>query len=227
VPPAVAAFIAELTAKDPAARPASARLASARAAALRDSLTLPGASQDGYGPDYRAETYAVAADHPVTLADVQPPWYLDQGGGWPPSGQPVDRGWPRRRVALAIAAASILAGLLGWLLSSAASTKAPPAPAASSPAISKPSSNSPAMVTVDANALIGQPVSAVRDTLRGLGLVPQVNWVAPSDQSPAPDTVISVQPSGQVPAGSIVIVTAVQSQDHGNGNGDNGNGNGN
>jgi serine/threonine protein kinase len=227
VPPAVAAFVAELTAKDPAARPASARLASARAAALRDSLTWPGASQDGYGPDYRAETYALASDHPVTLADVQPPWYLDQGEGWPPSGPRVDRSWPRRRVALAIAAASIVAGLLGWLVSSATGTTAPPAPAASSPAISKPSSTPPATVTVDSNALIGQPVSAVRDTLRGLGLVPQVNWVAPSDQSSAPGTVVSVQPSGQVPAGSVVIVTAVQSQDQGNGNGDHGNGGGN
>jgi hypothetical protein len=227
VPPAVAAFIAELAAKDPAARPASARLASARAAALRDSLTWPGASQDGYGADYRAGAQARAAsDHPVTLADVQPPWYLDQAEGWPPAGQPVDRGWPRRRVALAIVAASIMAGLVGWLVSSAAGTTAPPAPATSSPAISKPSSTPAATVTVDSNALIGQPVSAVSDTLRGLGLVPQVNWVAPSDQSGAPGTVVSVLPSGQVPAGSVVVVTAVQSQDHGNGNGDHGNGNG-
>ena len=37
VPPAVAAFVADLTAREPAARPASARVASARAARLRDS----------------------------------------------------------------------------------------------------------------------------------------------------------------------------------------------
>jgi hypothetical protein len=46
-------------------------------------------------------------------------------------------------------------------------------------------------------------------------------------RSQAPGTVISVQPSGQVPVGSIVTVTAALSPPgHGNGDG-NGNGQGN
>jgi hypothetical protein len=74
-------------------------------------------------------------------------------------------------------------------------------------------------VTVDSSALIGQPVGTVMDTLRSLGLHPQVSWVSQSDQSQNPGTVVSVEPSGQVPAGSPVTVTAVLQHDHSDGQG--------
>jgi beta-lactam-binding protein with PASTA domain len=78
---------------------------------------------------------------------------------------------------------------------------------------------------VDADALAGQPASAVKQQLRQLGLRPRVVGAVRGSQ--APGTVISVQPSGQVPAGSIVTVTAALSP-RGDGNGDgNGNGQGN
>ena len=222
VPAPVASFIAELTARDPAARPASARLASARAAELRDLLAAGRLDQDGYVPSHRAgPALTMTLEHPGVLGDVPPPWYPDDAdGSLAAARRPGDRGWPRRRVALAIAAASIVAGLGGWLISTATGGATPAVtPPATSPAASRSSSPAPDMVTVDSGALIGQPVGTVEDTLRSLGLQPQVSWVAQSDQSQNPGTVVSVEPSGQVPAGTAVTVTAVFQHDHGDGQG--------
>jgi serine/threonine protein kinase len=221
VPAPVASFIAELTARDPAARPASARLASARAAELRDLLAAGRLDQDGYVPSHRAgPALTMTLEHPGVPGDVPPPWYPDDADGLPAARQPGDRGWPRRRVALALAAASIVAGLGGWLVSTATGGATPGVtPPATSPAASRSSSPAPDTVTVDSSALIGQPVGTVADTLRSLGLQPQVSWVARSDQSQDPGTVVSVEPSGQVPAGSPVTVTAVLQHDHGDGQG--------
>jgi eukaryotic-like serine/threonine-protein kinase len=233
VPAPVAGFVAELTARDPAARPASARLASDRAAQLRDLLAAGHVEPDGYVPSHGAgPALTLALEHPGAPADVPPPWYADDADGLPAARHPVDRAWPRRRVALAIGAASIVAGLAGWLVSSATGGATPrvtpPASSpSSSPAASRSSSPAADMVTVDSSALIGQPVSAVEDMLQSLGLRPQVSFAAQSDQSQDPGTVISVQPSGPVPIGSTVIVTAIQQHHHGDGQGgghDHGNG---
>jgi hypothetical protein len=83
---------------------------------------------------------------------------------------------------------------------------------------------------VNDGPLVGQPVSTVSEQLRQLGLHPRVAWITSDQQDPG--TVVSVQPAGQLPAGSTVLVTAVaqhgDGHGHGNGNGnDNGNGNGN
>ena len=78
-------------------------------------------------------------------------------------------------------------------------------------------------VEVNADALAGQQASVVSRQLRQLGLRPRVVGAVRGGQ--APGTVISVQPSGQVPAGSIVTVTAALPPP-GQGNGD-GNGQGN
>ena len=81
------------------------------------------------------------------------------------------------------------------------------------------------MQTVEVNgaALVGQPVSAVSQQLSQLGLTPAVTWTA-SEQDPG--TVLSVQPSGPVPAGSTVtVVAAFPESGHGHhhfGQGDNG-----
>lgn len=223
VPAPVAAFIAELTTKDPAARPANARLVSARAAQLRDSLAGHGAwpQSDRAG----AARPLIRDAHPATLANANP-WHPDDGDGWQSPARSSDRGWPRRRVALAVAAAAVTAGVIGWYASATTGAGArPPAPAASHGA-SNPSVPTVSKVTVDRNALTGQPVSNVMATLRSLGLRPRINWVPQGDQMPDPGTVVAVYPNGQVLAGSQVTVSAVQ--DYGNGNGGgNGHGNGN
>ena len=81
------------------------------------------------------------------------------------------------------------------------------------------------MVEVSSRSLAGQPVSAVRRQLQRLGLVVRLVW-QPSSQDPG--TVLSVQPSGRVPAGSVIAVTAaspLHPGGHGHGHGD-GRGNG-
>jgi eukaryotic-like serine/threonine-protein kinase len=218
VPAPVAGFIAELTATDPAARPSSARLASARAVELRDLLASGRLEPGGYIAHHRAGPATMAIERPAAFGDTQSPWYGADAAGLPASAyRPVDRTWPRRKVALAVAAASVVAGVGGWLVSGATGTSAPAVPP---PASSPATSSAPAAVTVDANSLIGQSVTTVEGTLASLGLSAQVTWVPQSDQSQGPGTVIAVDPSGQVPVGSVVTVTAVQvSQDQHNGPG--------
>jgi beta-lactam-binding protein with PASTA domain len=81
-------------------------------------------------------------------------------------------------------------------------------------------------VEVSSGSLAGQPVTAVRRQLQQLGLAVRVLW-QPSGQDPG--TVLSVQPSGQVPAGSVIAITAAAPPRHdkhghgdGQGNGDGG-----
>ena len=126
------------------------------------------------------------------------------------------RDWPgRRRVAvLALISAAIVAVLASWALASrsgpAAAPRHPVTPATAhtpSPGSSTTPPHSPAARTVDVNggALAGQPVRAVVLQLRQLGLQVRVAWVRTGGQ-PA-GTVASVQPSGQLRAGSSVTVT--------------------
>ena len=76
--------------------------------------------------------------------------------------------------------------------------------------------------------LIGQPLSVARRRLDQLGLAMQVQW-RQSDSEPG--TVLAVEPSGQVRAGSTVVVTVAaghgHGHDHGGGTGNGGDGNGN
>jgi eukaryotic-like serine/threonine-protein kinase len=242
VPPAVAAFVTDLTARDPAERPSSGRLASARAARLREDLMA--ARRPGHGPTYHDGVPEVRAiEHPPTLADMNPLWHADPSAEWTKDPQPSYRGWSRRRVVLAVGAASIVAGLIGWGVSAATSpgpARAPTTPPAAS------TSHSVTTVTVQADALIGQPVNAVVQQLTTLGLQPRIVWVQDGDQSggfsqtssydqpSGPGTVVSVTPTGPVPIGSVVTVKAVpphyggdgqnfggHGHDHGNGNGGN------
>jgi beta-lactam-binding protein with PASTA domain len=78
---------------------------------------------------------------------------------------------------------------------------------------------------VNAGALAGRRASVVSRHLRRMGLRPRVVGAVRGSQ--APGTVISVRPSGQVPAGSVVTVTAARpppghGNDDGNGQGNNG-----
>ncbi len=114
---------------------------------------------------------------------------------------------PARGVAVAVTAAAVTAGLAGWLLGGMSSAAAPDQHTAVRPsatAAAGPLAAAP--VQVSGGALDGLPVTAVRRQLRQLGLRVLVLW-RPSGQQP-PGTVLSVQPDGRVPAGSIVVVTA-------------------
>ena len=79
-------------------------------------------------------------------------------------------------------------------------------------------------VEVSAGSLVGQQVSEVRRQLQRLGLGVRVIG-QPSDQDPG--TVLAVQPTGQVPAGSMITVTAASPTHHGKHDHRDGQGNGN
>jgi len=276
VPAGVAELIMDLTAKDPAGRPASAGEVAVRAGQLRDALAErpaapPPASEPGGPPPAKemhpeplppagrpvplagapaltaGEPAPVAGDpapmagdpgpmagEPVPAAGEPVPW---AGGPVPWAGEPptlVDvsppglapthrrprRDWrrprPGRGVLLAVAGMAVVAGLAGWLLAGAFGAgpqpgqRGGPQPAASTPAART--------VEVNADALAGQQASAVSQQLRQMGLRPRVVGTVRGGQ--APGTVISVQPSGLVPTGSTVTVTAaLPPPGHRNGNG--------
>lgn len=218
VPAGMAVLVAELTAKDPAARPASAGMVAARAGRLRDALA------EG--------TVFLASPPSPTLADAQPPTLTDAEDATladaPVPGQLAGysrrrQGWPsaRRGVLLAVAAAAVTAGLAGWLL---AGVFAGPHYPATQQTTAAPPASAAGMVEVNGAALAGQPASVVRQQLSQLGLQPRMVLVPARDQ--APGTVVSVQPTGEVPAGSVVVLTvAAQPHDHGHGHGK-GNGDG-
>jgi len=102
----------------------------------------------------------------------------------------------------------------------------PPAAAGGRPAGA--SSRPAATVELAAGPLIGQPLSVARQRLDQLGLAMRVRWQQSDSQ---PGTVLAVEPSGPVPAGSTVVVTVAaghgDGHDHGGGNGNGGDGDGN
>jgi len=123
---------------------------------------------------------------------------------------------PGRGVLLAVAGVAVVAGLAGWLLAGAFGAGPQPGqPGGPQPAASTPAART---VEVNADALAGQQASVVSQQLRQMGLRPRVVGTVRGGQ--APGTVISVQPSGLVPAGSTVTVTAaLPPPGHRNGNG--------
>jgi len=230
VPAGVAGLVVELTAPDPAARPASAGEVATRAGQLRDALaggaaapraSEPRATAAGAEPATLAGEPLILADDPATLTGVP-------AAVAAPDHRPLlwDRIQPRRGVAVAVAGVAVAAGLAGWLLAGVfGAGSAASQPGAAQSAAGQPSAPAARTVEVNSDALAGQQASAVSQQLRQLGLRPRVVGAVRGEQ--APGTVISVQPSGQLPAGTIVTVTAaVQPPGHGNGNGD-GSGQGN
>jgi len=233
VPAGVAGLVLELTATDPAARPASAGEVAVRASQLRDALTGAAAAPQASGSrgTMTGAEPATLAGEPLSLAGEP----LSLAGepvtlaGMPaavaePTHRPLlwDRMRPRRGVVLAVAGAAVMAGLAGWLLAGVfgAGSQQPGAP---QPAAGRSSAPATRTVEVNADALAGQRASAVSQQLRQFGLRPRVVGAVRGGQ--APGTVISVQPSGRVPVGSVVTVTAaVQPHGHGNGDGQGNNG---
>jgi len=181
---------------------------------VRDSLT-------GGAPSRLAATAAVpfrsyaANARSGTLIDAHPEsWHNSPAR----TGRAPRRG---RGVQLALGAA-LAGGLATWLVTSAltAARESPSAPAPASPAATSPAVQ---MVDVNSAGLVGQQVSDVTQTLRNLGLTPVVTYASSgqfSQDGQYPGTVVSVSPSGAVPVGSTVTVTAVlQRHRHDQGNG--------
>jgi hypothetical protein len=216
VPEHVSALVADLAAKDPAARPATADQAARRAGQLRDALTAGTAGPPGRRPDPPA---AALTGLPATLAEVPL-------SAPPPATRRLVR--DKTRSALTVTAIAVVAGLVGWLLAGRSGAVPPHQPAPGRPSAPAAAMPPPArMVEVNAGALAGQPVTAVQQQLRDLGLRVRMQW-QPVGQQP-PGTVLSVQPGGQVPVGSIVVVTATfqpSSRGRGNSNGNSGTGDG-
>jgi hypothetical protein len=216
VPGHVSALVADLAAKDPAARPATADQAARRAGQLRDALTAGAAGPPGCQPDPPAA--ALTWLRP-TLAEVPP-------SAPPPATQRRPDKTRSARAAVTVTAVAVVAGLAGWLLAGKSGAAPPHQPVPGrSPATAAAMPPPARMVEVNAGALAGQPVTAVQQQLRDLGLRVRVQW-QPVGQQP-PGTVLSVQPAGQVPVGSIVVVTAMlQPPSRGSGNGNSGTGDG-
>jgi hypothetical protein len=211
VPTAVAGFVAELTARDPAQRPATARQVALRARQLKDALADP----PGVPADHRAEPAfaTVAYTGYGTLTD------MDMAGWVPEHPQRRGKAWPGRAVAIAVVVTALTAGLVGWVGGSLAGTTQPPRQAVQPPAAAR---SAPLMAEVNGSALIGQPVRQVRRELVQLGLHVSILWQAAGQQpgGQQPGTVASVHPGGQVAVGSTIYLTATPPQsDHGRGNG--------
>jgi eukaryotic-like serine/threonine-protein kinase len=226
VPVAAARLVAEMTDRDPAARPAAPEV-TARASYLRDLLAGSGAGAQPGGaasawasppapdPAVRTASLPAAADPVIRTATL-------------PTAPAPTRHWPDRRprrarwrtaAAAGLAAALVLLGLV-LLLRPAGG---PPAAAGGRP--SSAGSRRPATVDLAAGTLIGQPLSVARRRLDRLGLGMRVRW-RHSDAEPG--TVLAVAPSGPVRAGSTVVVTAAwPGHGHGHGDGDSGGGGGN
>jgi eukaryotic-like serine/threonine-protein kinase len=232
VPRELVGLIAFLTARDPARRPASAGVVAARARALADTISgpLPGAGAGSQGADAGisgSDGWAPASPSDMpdrTLTDIPYAGSWDaigMAGGHDGRGRPPLARRPRRRgAAFAAASIAVVASLAGWAFVTASGSAPPPGHAPRSHG-SKAAART---VTVDAAALLGQPVSTVVGQLHQLGLQVDLVWQPGHDQKPG--TVLSVQPSGNVLAGTPVVVTATQPNGDHHGHGGNGNGQG-
>src|SRR5215469_3641325 len=208
VPRHVSALVAELAAKDPAARPATADQAARRARQVRDALTAGAAGP----PGRRSDPPAALAEVPLSAP--------------PPATRHRREDTRSARAAVTVTAVAVVAGLAGWLLAGRSGAAPPHQPVPGRPSASAAAMPPPArMAEVNAGALAGQPVTAVQQQLRDLGLRIRVQWQRGGQQPPG--TVLSVQPAGQVPVGSIVVVTAtLQPPSRGSSNGNSGTGDG-
>ena len=106
-----------------------------------------------------------------------------------------------------LTAGIVAAGLLGWQLAVTQNSPAQPRPVSSGRhPTGTPAQSAASMRTVNVSAsLAGRPVAVVRRDLRALGLVAEVR--ARRDGQAAPGTVLRLYPTGQVRAGSVILLT--------------------
>lgn len=232
VPAEVAALVLELTARDPAARPASASQVATRAARLRDTLRESRPATRA-APASRAAPPPAApvplnAGPPLTgplaaraTATIAVPVPGGPGTGWPPgpgTGWPPDpaTGWPpglgqggpgparpRRRWPWW---GVPLAAALAVLVAATGWLVLSSGSGTPAPVSSTPTASTPAVRTVDVNAaaLAGLPAPVVRQRLARLGLQPHLVGRVTFRQPSG--TVLAVRPNGPVTVGSVVTV---------------------
>jgi eukaryotic-like serine/threonine-protein kinase len=220
VPLPVAALVAELTARDPAGRPADAGEVAVRAARLRDVLSGAG--------EARAAPWSGALP---TAADPSAVTWHDVGlGGGTARYDAQDVPWPtrgtRRRdgrrtaggrglLLLTAAAVAVIVGLGGWLLVAGVTSGASPSRHAEAVRHSpprRPTTAASNLVEVNGGALTGQPFTSVVQQLHQLGLQVSLNFVPSNGQNPG--TVLLVQPGGKVRPGTTVVVTVAAHHHH-------------
>jgi serine/threonine-protein kinase len=198
VPADIALLVAELTARDPSRRPGSAREVAERAVALRLGPAARTALQGlwSYRPAAgRASAQAVTLPDAVTVAPPAESASQRRPVAWYPR-----RRWRSAGAWLAVAAALVMVGLIGWR-AGLTSASGPPGPVAPSKAVS-PSAPG---IAVNSAAFVGRPADGVLADLQRLGLRPVLVRVATSAQPPG--TVLSVQPGGRLQPGATVTVT--------------------
>jgi serine/threonine-protein kinase len=188
VPTGLADLVARLTTKDPRVRPDGAAQVAELAFKLRDAIA---AGEDlPVGPALPMPTVETPATGHV-LRDEMP--------GKARLGR-------RRRGLAAAAAASVTAGLAGWLIPGMLGASSLPAQAGAANKPSPSSAATPRTVRIDASGLIGLPLNTVLGRLRALGLRPLPEWAA--NKKLATGTVMGVTPSGPVTPGSTIVVLA-------------------
>ena len=206
----LAALIRDLTAKDPAARPATAAGVAARAGRIRDGragmVDAPAPAGEVTPAGGAAAAGSMAAAGSATREDGS------VRSIWPEAAPGPGRRRPGRRrrmsATLALTAGIVAAGLLGWQLATAQDSPAQPRPVSSGrhPA-GGPAQPAASARTVNVSAsLAGRPVPVVRRDLQALGLVAQVR--THQDGQAAPGTVLRLYPTGRVQAGSVILLTA-------------------
>lgn len=235
VPANVAAFVMQLTAKDPAMRPPSAAAAASHARQLRDMATAAiVVPTDGGVEVYGAIEHA---DRRLGIVGAGPASHSTRELS-SANARDSQSSLHRKGVA-AVCVAVGLAGLIlaGFtLLAPQRSTQAlqppnssrsagtarpktstsprPPSrsadrgsPGSAAPSRPKPATAAPA-VMVNAASLVGQPVAAAAQELSQAGLAVRVRWVRGSAQRPG--LIVAVQPGGQLSRGSVVTITGAQ-----------------
>jgi len=203
VPAGVAGLVTGLTAKDPAARPADAGVVAQQAGRLRDALN--------------AQPTLPLAISPLPSGPGRQPGVTRRFRAWHRAGR-----WPGR--AAALAAGGLLAAVVCSAVLASSLSNGPSSPHKSRPHASPPASSTARTVDVSSGSLTGQPLSMVQHRLQRLGLHARVRW-QPSHEEPG--TVLALQPSGRVPAGTMIVITAASgSHPAGNGEGDGGHGHG-
>jgi eukaryotic-like serine/threonine-protein kinase len=208
VPAEVAALISELTAKDPAARPATAGDLARRAADLRDRLAAGAISPGSDSPAAQGHTIEMP-ELPAELPERPRPGSGELPEQLGPGPEPAL--WrprcarrPRRAAIAAAALAAALAALAAVGVLGVLGQLGPHRPATPSAGAPSPKAAA-ATVEVSAKSLIGQPVRAVAARLGRLGLRVRVHWEVTDQQLPG--RVVSVQPGGLLAPGSVVTVT--------------------
>jgi eukaryotic-like serine/threonine-protein kinase len=225
VPAEVAALIGDLTAKDPAARPATAGDLARRAADLRDRLASGAIPPGGDAraapartielpelPELPGELLELPAGQPELAGELpERPWPGLEPPPWPqpgPSPRPPLTDRRRRRPrGTAIAAVALVAALAALVVVGVLGVLGQFGPHRHATLSAGTSTPTAAAVTneVSAKSLIGQPVRAVVARLAKLGLTVRVRWVATDQQRPG--RVVAVQPGGMLRPGTVVTVT--------------------